>query len=101
MLTPYLILNLPPDATDEAIRRRYLELVRAYPPEREPERFQRIAAAYETVRDARSRVENAIYGAARYPDYELALLDMARARPPRRRAPGLKELIKAEGIRDE
>src|SRR6266478_5994622 len=39
MTDPFLVLELPPDADDAAIRARYLELVRRRPPEQAPERF--------------------------------------------------------------
>ena len=101
MLTHYLALGLSPSAGPDEIRRRYLELVRAHPPGRDPERFQRIAAAYEALEDDRSRVETAIFGLARYGDFELALEALAEARPVRRRAPGLRTLLAAEGRLDE
>ena len=41
MLAHYLALGLSPSAAGEEIRQRYLELVRAHPPSRDPERFQR------------------------------------------------------------
>ena len=50
MTDPYQILDLPPDSDDEAIRRRYLELVRRFPPERNPEKFASIRSAYESLR---------------------------------------------------
>ena len=101
MLTPYLVLGLRPDAPGAEVRKRYLELVKAHPPEQEPHRFGQITVAYEAVKDDRSRVDNAIVGATRYADFELALMDLVRARPPRRRSPGLKALLEAEGIVDE
>ena len=93
MLTPYLVLGLSPGASETEIRRRYLELVRENPPERGGERFERIAAAYEALKDERTRVETAVLGASRYDDFELALMDLVRARPPKRRCPGLKALL--------
>ena len=39
MTDPYEVFGLPDDSDDEAIRRRYLELVRQYPPEHQPQRF--------------------------------------------------------------
>ena len=57
MLTHYLTLGLSPSASHEEIRRRYLALIRRHPPSREPERSQRIVAAYEALKDDRSRVE--------------------------------------------
>ena len=96
MLTPYLVLGLAPSATAEEIRRRYLELVRAHPPGRHPDRLQRITAAYEALKDDRARVRTALFGAAAYADFELALDALVEARPERRRAPGLQVLLAAE-----
>ena len=101
MLAHYLVLGLSPSASQEKIRRRYLELIRAHPPSREPERSQRIIAAYEALKDERSRVETAIFGVARYGDFELALEALLQARPHRRSTPGLKALLEAEGKLDE
>ena len=100
MLAHYLTLGLSPAAPREEIRRRYLELIRAHPPSREPEHSQRIIAAYEALKDDRSRVETAIFGMVRYGDFELALDALVRARPQRRSTPGLKTLLAAEGIHD-
>ena len=36
-MDPYAALDLPADADDAAIRRRYLELVREFPPDHHPE----------------------------------------------------------------
>ena len=52
---PFAVLGVTYDAGDEAIKRRYLTLVRTFPPDREPERFQAYRRAYETIRDARER----------------------------------------------
>ena len=98
MLTPYLVLGLSPDASGDEIRRRYLQLVKENPPGRKRDRFQRITAAYEALKDERTRVETAILGASRYDDFELALMDLVRARPLRRKRPGLKALLEAEGL---
>lgn len=54
---PFAVLGVAEDAGDEAIKRRYLALVRAFPPDREPERFQAYRRAYEATRDARVRAE--------------------------------------------
>lgn len=48
---PYEILGVSRDAGAEAIRQRYLALVRQFPPDRDPEHFARIRRAYEDVRD--------------------------------------------------
>ena len=101
MLAHYLVLGLSPSASREEIRQRYLALIRAHPPSREPEYSQRIIAAYDALKDDRSRVETAMFGMARYGDFELALDALVQARPHRRSTPGLKTLLAAEGGQDE
>ena len=54
---PYVVLGLTPDAPAEAIKRAYFTQVRANPPERNPEQFKRIRAAYERLRDPAQRLE--------------------------------------------
>lgn len=101
MLSHYLTLGLPPSASCEEIRRRYLELVRAHPPSREPEYGERIIAAYEALKDDRRRVDTDLFGMARYGGFELALDALVRARPSGRATPGLRTLLAAEGIGDD
>ena len=48
MNDPFAVLDLPEDADDDAIQKRYLALVRRHSPEREPERFAELRAAYES-----------------------------------------------------
>ena len=57
MSDPFEQLGLPSDADEAEIRRRYLELVRENSPDRAPERFAEIHAAYEAVRDPARRLE--------------------------------------------
>lgn len=54
---PYLVLGLDHTATLEEIKRAYFALVRAHPPERDPEAFKRIRAAYERLRTPEQRLE--------------------------------------------
>ena len=61
MNDPYEILGLTTDAVEAEIRRRYLELVRQYPPDRAPERFTAIHAAYEALRDPARRLQAQIF----------------------------------------
>jgi curved DNA-binding protein CbpA len=56
MRDPFTVLGVDEDADDAEIRRRYLALVRDHPPDREPERFREIRAAYEALGDARKRL---------------------------------------------
>ena len=74
-----------------------MQLIRTHPPSRNPERFQQITAAYEALKDVRSRVESAIFGVAQYGDFELALAALVQARAVQRKTPGLQTLLAAEG----
>ena len=93
MLMHYLILKLHPDANDAQIRERYLELVKRYPPEKEPLRFQEISEAFEQLKDVRARVRSRILGPLEYRDSEQSLERLARASRPARRRSGLGELL--------
>jgi len=54
---PYAILGVEPQATLDEIKTAYFALVRAHPPEHDPEGFKRIRAAYEQLRDPDRRLE--------------------------------------------
>ena len=97
MLAHYLVLGLSPAASQAEIRQCYLQLIRTHPPGQNPERFQQITAAYEALKDDRTRVETAIFGMAQYGDFELALTALVQARPTERKTPGLQTLLAAEG----
>ncbi len=58
---PHQTLGLDPDAGEAEIRRRYLELVREFPPDRAPERFAAIHAAYEAMRDPARRLHAQLF----------------------------------------
>ncbi len=53
----YKTLDLPPTASPDDIRRAYYQMVRKHPPEKDPERFQQIRKAYETLSDEKARRE--------------------------------------------
>ncbi len=54
-MNPYLVLGVPLDADDSTIRRAYLDAVKLAPPDHDPKRFQAVSAAYEQIKDERSR----------------------------------------------
>jgi curved DNA-binding protein CbpA len=58
---PYKVLGLKRDATEAEIKRAYFTLVREHPPERDPEGFKRIRAAYEKLRFERERAETDLF----------------------------------------
>ena len=96
MLNPYIVLGLPRSATDEEIRRRYLELVRKYPPSRAPERFQLVAQAYEAVKTLAARVETELFGASAYRSFDEIVSELEQAALLTAKPTGLRELVDAE-----
>ena len=58
---PYGVLGLDRQASEAKIKRAYFQLVRQFPPEREPEKFRDIRTAYEQLRDAESRARIALF----------------------------------------
>lgn len=97
MLTHYLVLGLLPGASDEDVRRHYLNLVRRYSPERDPKRFEMISRAYEALGDRRSRIRSALFGIAGHVDSEHAFDALMEACQPPRQTPGLADLLACEG----
>ncbi|HLW67273.1 MAG TPA: J domain-containing protein [Gemmataceae bacterium] len=83
---PYSVLELPAEADDETIRRKYLELVRRYPPEQNPERFAAVRAAYEALKDVNTRVRHRLFERGRKETIDTLIEELA-CRSPRRRVP--------------
>ncbi len=52
---PWAVLGIDEGASESQIRAAYLRQVKAHPPEREPDAFERIRDAYELLRDPRRR----------------------------------------------
>jgi len=61
MSNPFAVLGVADTAADDAIKKAYLQRVREYPPERNPERFQAIRAAYEAVKTRRDRLRHRLF----------------------------------------
>jgi DnaJ-class molecular chaperone len=83
---PFAELGVDENADDDAIKRRYLVLVRACPPERDPERFQALRRAYDAISSRRERMARTLLqtnGAAlaRLKQHCLATSDAERRRP--------------------
>lgn len=52
---PYAVLGIEHTASTEEVKKAYFALVRQHPPEKDPEAFKRIRAAYEQLRDPTQR----------------------------------------------
>ncbi len=74
------VLGLPRGAAAAQVRARYLELVRANPPERAPERFARIHAAYQALEDPARALHDAVFEIDARDDSWDAVAAAARAR---------------------
>jgi hypothetical protein len=78
---PLLTLGLPPSATPEQARQRYLELVRQYPPDREPEKFREIHNAFQSFSDPLVHARALLRPVREKPDLESVLDSAAKHRP--------------------
>jgi curved DNA-binding protein CbpA len=87
MKDPHETLGLTPEANESEIRRRYLELVRAFPPDRAPERFAEIHAAYEALRDPARRLQAQLFRLETASDSFEALAEDLRRRLGEARLP--------------
>jgi len=83
MRDPYLILGLGRDADDAAVETAYLEGIKRCPPERDPERFQALRAAYESLRTRRDRLTHDLFDTS--PPQIGDILDRAAPVEPSRR----------------
>jgi curved DNA-binding protein CbpA len=84
MTDPYAILDLPADASDETIRRRYLELVKQFSPEHHPDKFAQIRQAYESLRDRETRLRYRLFEAGRSDSIDAILEELACQKTRRR-----------------
>jgi DnaJ-class molecular chaperone len=61
MQSAYEKLGLSSIASEAEIRNRYLQLVREYPPDRAPERFAEIRAAFDELRNPAAQMERRLF----------------------------------------
>lgn len=80
---PFEVLGLSMDADEDTVRARYLELVRQYPPDRDPAMFTKIRQAYEGASDPIVMARRMIEAAQADPKPWSDLLDEQAQRPPR------------------
>jgi curved DNA-binding protein CbpA len=91
MADPYEVLGIPPDSDDETIRRRYLQLVREFSPERHPQKFAEVRRAYEDLKDLDTRLQHRVFEAGKNESVD-AIIEELTCRTTRRRL-SLKELF--------
>ena len=86
---PFAVLGLDPGVDDAGLRQAYRAAVQRHPPERDPEGFRRVRAAYEALRDPRARMER-LLAEPILPPLDAAVLQAVP--PPPSRADLLTEL---------
>jgi len=97
-MNPYLVLGLTPNADEAAIRQAYLDAIRVATPERDPDRFRQLTAAYDLIRDETSRHRHALFCRDPGGDSPVdALRQSLRLMPPGRPLPWekMKELLRS------
>lgn len=52
---PCLVLGVSPNASEEETRAAYLRKIKEFPPDRSPEKFERIRDAYQILNDPQHR----------------------------------------------
>jgi curved DNA-binding protein CbpA len=77
---PYKVLGVERTATEAEIKQAYFRLIREHPPERDPEGFKRIRAAYEKLRAGGERAETDLFLIEE--QGELNLIQKDSAEPP-------------------
>jgi curved DNA-binding protein CbpA len=95
MSDPFVVLGLSPDSDDESIRRRYLELVKEFSPEKDPEMFKAVREAYESTRDQATRLRHQLFEPNKKDSLEAIIEDLG-CRTQRRRL-SLKQLLSILG----
>jgi curved DNA-binding protein CbpA len=79
---PHEVLGLSASASLDDLRCRYLELVKQFPPEREPERFRKIHQAYSACCDPLTQAKRIMDSHPVTRDWN-ELLEEEAQRPPR------------------
>ncbi len=77
----YQILEVKPGAAAEELRKAYLGLVRQHPPDRDPERFRDIHAAYQMLNDPLAQASALLSPSREKPDLSAVISSAEKLRP--------------------
>lgn len=61
MHDPYAVLGVDPGTEADSVRQRYLKLIREFPPDRAPEKFAEIRAAFERIQNPEIRLNELLF----------------------------------------
>lgn len=76
MRDPHEVLGVSHDADAETIRRRYLELIREFSPERAPREFGEIRSVYDSLRDPLVYLQSRLFDINSSHTFESLLSDL-------------------------
>lgn len=99
-MNPFLVLDIPPGATDAEVRSAYQALLRRFTPEHRPRQFQLIQEAYQALRTERERWRWRLLHLNGDNDGPLEAVENFARLPGRLRPPGapaLRDLLRACG----
>lgn len=92
MINPYDLLKVTEADTDATIKQAYLNRVRLCPPDRNPEAFQALRAAYEAIATERDRAHYRLFGVPDVDLHQLLARHLPRSSPKR---PGSEQFRRA------
>jgi len=95
MDNPYHLLGVTKDASDDDIKRAYLQHAKTHSPEHDPEWFQRIRNAYEMIKDQRSRLAYALFTPSQTDFTALLEIGLQVPQPPRPTPEQFDKLLRA------
>jgi curved DNA-binding protein CbpA len=82
MRTPFEILDISENATDDAIKKAYLKQIRKYSPEQAPEQFQIIRSAFESIKTQSQRLKYQLFH-SEIPSIETLLEHIVQTNTPK------------------
>lgn len=86
MNDPFAVLGIADTSDDDAIRLRYLQLVKEFSPEKNPEKFAQIRQAYEQLKDRDTRLRHRLFEPGKHETIE-GIIEELQCRNSRRRLP--------------
>ena len=98
---PLRTLGLSIEATQDEIRARYLELIKQFPPEREPQRFQEIQIAFQSAKDPLALARTLLKGPPETPPNWNDVIEKEKLNPPALSVDLLLSLGNRQEPRDE
>jgi DnaJ domain len=75
------VLDVKPGATADELRKAYLNLVRQHPPDRDPDKFRDIHAAYQMLNDPIVLATALLTPSRDMPDLAKVIADAEKIRP--------------------